>query len=118
MPQPTPEEQIQFLTNLQRILSEGLFTATYKYALLLALADLAVEMGDDSGEPLQVPTWAIAEKFIEYYWRQATPYAASGTALVLKQNTDRQAKVIRLIAEVRHSADCTLAEIKRNRAAW
>jgi hypothetical protein len=45
---PTPDEQIAFLTKVQRILSEGQFTATYKYALLLALADLAVEVGDDS----------------------------------------------------------------------
>lgn len=40
---PTPEDQVEFLQNLQRLLSEGLFTATYKYALLLALADIAVE---------------------------------------------------------------------------
>lgn len=33
----------------QRLLAEGLFTATYKYALLAALADLSVESGDDSG---------------------------------------------------------------------
>jgi hypothetical protein len=40
---PTPEFQVQFLQNLQRLLSEGLFTATYKYARHLALADIAVE---------------------------------------------------------------------------
>ena len=40
MPQPTPERQIEFLTNLQQLLSEGLFVATYKYALLMALADM------------------------------------------------------------------------------
>jgi hypothetical protein len=66
---PTPREQIQFLTNLQRLLAEGQFTATYKYALLMALADLAIEEGDDSGAPLRIATRAIAEKFIEYYWR-------------------------------------------------
>jgi hypothetical protein len=48
---PTPADQIKFLTNLQRLLAEGLFTATYKYALLAALADLCVEHGDDSGDP-------------------------------------------------------------------
>ncbi len=31
---PAPAEQIRFLTNLQRLLAEGLFTATYKYALI------------------------------------------------------------------------------------
>ena len=40
---------IQFLINVQRLLDEGLFVATYKFALLLSLADLAIELGDDSG---------------------------------------------------------------------
>ena len=35
-----PSDQIKFLTNLQRLLAEGSFTATYKYALLSALAML------------------------------------------------------------------------------
>jgi hypothetical protein len=70
---PVPEEQIRFLTNVQRLLAEGLFTATYKYALLAALADLSVELGDDSGKPLPLSTFAIAEKFVEYYWRHAIP---------------------------------------------
>jgi hypothetical protein len=39
---PTPEEQVQFLRNVQRLLAEGLFTASYKFALVHALADLAV----------------------------------------------------------------------------
>jgi hypothetical protein len=38
---PAPADQIRFLTNLQRLLAEGLFTATYKYALIAALADLS-----------------------------------------------------------------------------
>jgi hypothetical protein len=68
------EYQIKFLQNVQRILEEGLFTASYKYALLIALADLAVEKGDDSGSELPISLDEIAEKFIRYYWRQARPY--------------------------------------------
>ncbi len=64
------KERIQFIVNIQRLLDEGLFTASYKFALLLALADLSVEFGDDSGAPLELTTYAIAEKFIQYYWRQ------------------------------------------------
>ncbi len=47
---PSAEDQIQFLSNLQRLLSEGGFTATYKFAFLLALADLSVELepGEES----------------------------------------------------------------------
>ena len=61
---PTAEAQIQFMVNVQRLLDEGLFTASYKFALLLALADLSVEHGDESGAPLELPTDAIAEKFV------------------------------------------------------
>ena len=38
---PTPEDQVQFLRNMQRLLAEGLFVASYKFALVHALADLA-----------------------------------------------------------------------------
>jgi hypothetical protein len=41
-PIPTPEEQVQFLRNIQRLLAEGPFVASYKFALVHALADLAV----------------------------------------------------------------------------
>jgi hypothetical protein len=46
---PNSDAQIQFMVNIQRLLDEGLFTASYKFALLLALADLSIEQGDDSG---------------------------------------------------------------------
>src|SRR6516164_4215538 len=90
---PTSDEQIRFLVNLQRLLDEGLFVASYKFALLLSLADLSIEKGDDSGSPLTLTTDAIAEKFIQYYWRQAVPYPAAHNTSVLKQNTGKQAAV-------------------------
>ena len=34
----TLERQLEFLGNLQRILNEGAFVATYKYALIRVLA--------------------------------------------------------------------------------
>jgi len=71
---PSAEEHVAFLAKVRRILTEGQFTATYKYALLLALADLAVETGDDSGAVFAVPTRLIAEKFVQYYWRHVIPY--------------------------------------------
>jgi hypothetical protein len=58
---PTPEEQIKFLVNLQRLLDEGLFVASYKFALLLALTDLSVD-GDDSGAPVPVTTADLSER--------------------------------------------------------
>jgi len=73
---PTSDEQIQFLVSLQRLLDEGQFVASYKFALLLSLADLCVEMGNDSGSALTLTTDAIGDKFIQYYWRQVIPYPA------------------------------------------
>jgi hypothetical protein len=73
-----PEQfQIALLLKLQRLLTEGSFTASYKFALLQAIIDLAVERGDDSDASLPIPLPDIAEKFISYYWRQVLPYVAS-----------------------------------------
>lgn len=61
---------------LQRLFNEGDFTATYKYALLIALADIAVESGGDDGTALRITHKALGTKFVELYWQQAAPYAA------------------------------------------
>ncbi|HEY6274203.1 MAG TPA: hypothetical protein VIX19_19645 [Terriglobales bacterium] len=53
---PTSDEQIRLLVNLQRLLDEGLFVASYKFAQLVSLADLSIEKGDDSGSSLEVST--------------------------------------------------------------
>ena len=54
MPHPAPsaEFQLELLAKLERILSQGQFTTTYKFALLVALTNIAVEQGDDTGEAL------------------------------------------------------------------
>jgi hypothetical protein len=78
MPIPDPEDQVQFLFKVQRLLSEGSFVSTYKYALLLSLADLAVERGDDTTEELCLDTLDLAEKFVDLYWRQVLPWNPEG----------------------------------------
>jgi hypothetical protein len=112
---PSAEEQVQFLLRLQRLLGEGLFTATYKYALLMALADLSIELGDDSGTALTVCSERIAEKFIEYYWRQTLPYLGNET---LRQNTGRPPVVITLLLQARTRCGGSLAAVQRDRTAW
>jgi len=108
-------DQIRFLLNVQRLLTEGQFTATYKFALLMALADLSIERGDNGGEPLDLPAESIAEKFIEYYWRQAVPFLGQG---VLSQNKGRQPVVITLLARARDRHGDNLASAKRDSRAW
>jgi hypothetical protein len=120
MSAPSPNEQVKFLLQLQTLLAQGGFVATYKFALLLALADIAVEGGDDSGKAMPVTVEAIAEKFVRYYWRQATPYQALGKKkrVVLKQNTDRQAAVIHAIEQVRAKHEGSLVRAKSDHRAW
>ena len=118
MPQPTPDEQIRFLLNIQRLLNEGHFTATNKYAFLLALADIAVETGDDSGAALAVPVERIAEKYMQYYWRQAMPYAGGGKVNILQQNTDRQAAIVNLVGDARKLYGDSLAAAMRDHNGW
>jgi len=93
-----PEFQLVFLSKLQRLFAEGDFTATYKFALLIALADLSVEVGRDDNEPLKLPYRSIGLKFIQLYWQQAAPFTEGG---VLVQNLGTQAAVVSSIAQYR-----------------
>jgi len=123
MPPPSEREQLIFLTNLQRLLSEGQFVATYKYALLLALTDIAVEQGDDSGKSMTICTKHIAEKFVQYYWQQTVPYPVANQAVdsrgsgILRQNTGNQAAIISYISAVRATYPM-LTDLRRSATAW
>jgi hypothetical protein len=44
---PSAESQIVFLKKIQTLFDDSSFNATYKYALLISLTDLAIEHGDD-----------------------------------------------------------------------
>lgn len=101
-PPPDDRAQLDFLQHVQRIFEEGEFVATYKFALLVALVELAIERGDDTGAPLELDLRSIAEKFIEQYWPHAAPYsAADGAPSVLVQNHGRQAAIVARIVEKR-----------------
>jgi 5-methylcytosine-specific restriction endonuclease McrA len=95
---PAADQQLGFLTKLQRLFAEGDFTATYKFALLMAMAELAVERGKDDDCELLLTHRDLASKFIEFYWQQSVPYSAGGgIAEVLVQNLGQQAAVVKAI---------------------
>lgn len=100
---PSAQEQLDFLTKIQRLFNESDFSSTYKYALLISLADLAIELGKDDNSPLELSNRRIAERFIELYWQQAAPYKASGSneSGILFQNNGTQAAIIKAIGECR-----------------
>jgi 5-methylcytosine-specific restriction endonuclease McrA len=114
-PIPTPEVQVLFLRNVQRLLAEGSFVASYKYALIHALADLAVLKGEDSGAPLELTTQEIAAKFVELYWRQCRPFQAGGAppGLILQQNTGKQAAIISQIVESQQKCGASLFRLRQ-----
>lgn len=111
---PSPEEQIDFLRRFQRLLMEGQFTASYKFALLLAIADLCVLKGDDSGTTLELQVSDIAEKFIELYWQQCRPFQSEShsTGNILQQNTGGQAAVIKKIVAAQNDFGGSLSRLK------
>jgi 5-methylcytosine-specific restriction endonuclease McrA len=117
IPPPSAEEQLAFLTKLQRLYAEGDFTATYKFALLISLADLAVESSCDDGGALQLTVRQIAERFIGLYWRHVTPYAGQRPGAephVLSQNIGTQAAVLSAVADFR--ATTGMSSVLRARA--
>jgi hypothetical protein len=120
MPIPTPEEQVQFLFKIQRILSEGGFVSTYKYALLLALADLSVEYGDDTVPSLSLSTDELAEKFIALYRRQVLPWVAPGAeeGHPLHQATGGKASILDRIARAHRRVAGSLSRLRQDERSW
>ena len=62
---PSLQLQLDFLGRVQRLLEGGVFTASYKFALLQAIADLAVERGTDTRACLEIGTRELADRFID-----------------------------------------------------
>lgn len=112
---PSAEQQLQFLQHIQRLFEEGDFVATYKYALLMCLAELAIEADRDEAV-LELPMIALAAKFAELYWPQTLPYVSGipGTsAMLLAQNQGKQAAVVNALLALREQGAATIAQAKR-----
>jgi 5-methylcytosine-specific restriction endonuclease McrA len=113
------EAQIKFLRSIQRLLDEGEFVATYKLALLQALADLSVESSDNDSGGLEIPVRRISGKFAEYYWPQVAPFRSiEDRCGVLRQNTGVQASILTTLSDLRSTHGGSIASAKRNQAKW
>lgn len=106
----TAEQQLKFLSDLQTILDGGKFVASYKFALLIALADISVECAPAADGSLRIKLDHLSERFIEVYWRQAAPFLGKEP---LWQNNGTQAAMISTIAGVRGSAG-SFAQARRS----
>ena len=93
---------IELAERLIALLDEGAFTATYKFALLLALLDSCLEGATATGAPPDsVATADLARRVTELYWPQTNPYAGLGGAAILRQSSGGQAEIIRAIRRFR-----------------
>ena len=116
---PTAEKRLRFLQDVQRLIDDGLYSATYKFALLSTLTDLAVAKGDVGGGALVIQVTEIAEGLIECYWRQSFPFpAVDGGATVLLQNKGRQAAVVSAIQRSLDEVGGSVARAKRDVKIW
>jgi hypothetical protein len=113
---------IRFAEKVMALLDQGVFTATYKYAVLLGLMDLCMERVSRTGQPPEsVTTRQLAEKTIELYWPHTREYERVGG--ILRQNQGRgssQAEIVSAIARFRQRTSFeSLARCrKRHTAAY
>ncbi len=123
-------KQVQFIAYLQRLLVEGDFVATYKFALLHALADICIErpinsaLGFDFAESSTenvITIDELVEKFIELYWQHSLPYTGlagradeSDSSFILLQSSGNQSALIRNLTEYRNQGVRTLSQLKRH----
>jgi len=116
---PSADEQLKFLTNIQRILDEGSFVATYKFALLLAFADYAILAGQGGPNLETITTLDLSESFINSYWRQAIPYEASQKSggQYLRMSTGAQPEIFSRIVILRNQFT-TITDLRSNTTEW
>ena len=115
---PTAEEQLAFLGSFQRLLDEGSFTSSYKFALLHAIADLCIVKGEDGGGQLKLSTADIAEQFIRLYWPQVRLFGTRDENGILSQNTGPQAAIVREVAEQHACYQGSLTKLERSDVDW
>jgi hypothetical protein len=102
---PDQRGAIGFAEKVLELLDEGRYTATYKYAVLLALIDLTLEHTKRSGAPPdELTTRQVAEKIVEIYWPHTLPFVGRAPTGVLRQSTRGHAEIISTIARFRQRA--------------
>src|SRR5438128_2710552 len=73
---PDPHAPLALAERILDLLDQGRFTATYKYAVLLALLDLCLEnAARDGAAPDLLTTRQLAVKIVELYWPHTRPWA-------------------------------------------
>jgi hypothetical protein len=118
-PGTDPANQVEFLRKLQRLLDEGSFVATYKFALLHAIADICVEKPVVAADPVRISIGELAVKVIGYYWQQVLPYKPNGArGGILAQNSGRQAAILQKLRDAQGTYGSNVITAARDRRNW
>jgi hypothetical protein len=99
---------VAFGEKVLAMLDQGAFTATYKYAVLLALLDVCLEGADAEGAaPDAVHPRMLAARVVELYWPQTSLYGGGPDEppVVLRQNRGGQAEIVTLVRRFRDRVD-------------
>ncbi|WP_278381581.1 HNH endonuclease [Pseudoalteromonas distincta] len=113
------QQQLDFIAYIQRLLVEGDFSATYKFALLHALADISIEKHHaDPQAQLQIKFDELVDKFITLYWHQASPFGAIGNnreqLLLQNTNSNKQAKIITTLHDAKLNNINSISQLKKS----
>lgn len=112
------KNQINFISYLQRLMQEGNFSSTYKFAFLHAIADICIEKDINNNEPLIIPFDEVVDKLILLYWQHAKPFSADKVQSleegVLLQNAGKQAKIISDIVSLQLTGVRNLSQAKQS----
>ncbi len=100
---PSAPFQLDFIERFQRLLDSGGFVATYKYALLISLCNIAAEQGFDDARPQRIQVSDLGQQFMRLYWNHVRHYP--GVDHPLRQNTGKPAAILTTVARARESVD-------------
>jgi len=99
-----PHASLALAERIIELLDQGRFTATYKYAVLLALLDLCMEnAARDGAAPEVLTTRQLAGKIVELYWPHTRPWA-TGTLRQSSGPGGGQAEIVAAIEKLRTAA--------------
>jgi hypothetical protein len=96
------DEGVALAERVLAILDEGAFSATYKFALFVAILVLCIEKtARDGAAPTSLTTRDLAAKVTGLYWDHALPYEGHGTLRQGGVRPGNQAEILRAIQEHR-----------------
>lgn len=103
-------------------MSEGGFTSTYKFALLLALSDLCVELDPSPDSTAVLLIENIGAKFIQYYWNHTAPYPGAmetgRNCLFQNSNEHKEAKILSIVRRMQAKCGLSIGAARNDAVLW